>query len=179
MYYLLFFVHSRLFPPPTHFLLQMFPHFTTFSHTFRVQGCRLLRAGSALCLLSPLREMGDRSPCQMRSRGREKVLACGREKVQWEGEGVQVYFGERGTKACKQGRCGKEGRRGWMVICVLRDGRSEISVCPRLGDGRAHRAGICAGFEEGACSRPQCSQARGPTPFLRQTGLPPRFVLGA
>lgn len=55
------------------------------------------------------------------------------EKVQQQGEGswVQLYFGARGAKACKRGGRmggGSEGRRGQMVIRVLRDG-AQRDVC--------------------------------------------------
>lgn len=165
MCYLLIFVHSRLFPPPTHFLLQMFPHFTTFSHTFRVQGCRPLRAGSALHLpCSPLREMGDRSVCERRSRGREKVLACGREKVQQHGRGsgCRCILGKGEQRLVSRVDVGvKVEEVGWLYVCSRME-CSDMSVCTQLRDGRAHRAGTCVGFEEGACSKPECSQDRGP-----------------
>lgn len=134
MCYLLIFVHSRLFPPPTHFLSQMFPHFTTFSHMVLVQGCHPLRAGSALHL--PFTSAGD---------GRQAVVP-GEEQRQGEGDctcwgkgaaagrgvlGTAVPLGARGAKACKRGGRmggGSEGRRGQMVICVLRDG-AQRDVC--------------------------------------------------
>lgn len=92
-------------------------------------------------------------------------------EVQWQGEGlwVQMYFGARGAKACKQGGYmggGSEGRRVWMAICVLRDGAQQDVCVHAAGRQHGRRAGTYAKFEEGACSRPACRQARGPAPFF-------------
>lgn len=48
-----------------------------------------------------------------------------------EGFWVQLYFGARGAMACKRGGRmggGNEGRRGQMVIRMLRDG-AQRDVC--------------------------------------------------
>lgn len=132
--------------------------------------------------------MGDRLVCQGRSRGREKVIAHVGEKVQQRGEGfwVQLYLlGQEeqrlasGVDVWVEGVKAEEGR--WLYACSGM-GRSEMSACTQLGDGRACRAGTHTSFEEGACSRPECRQTRGPVPSsaqYRQAGLPPRLVPGA
>lgn len=137
MCYLLIFVHSRLFPPPTHFLSQMFPHFTTFSHPFLAQGFLPLWAGSALHLPQHFIYLCERWVTDPGVRGGAKrrylplsgERHSGRERKLW----VQVYFWAAGAKACIQGGCmggGSEGReRRWFCVCAHDGAQHNLCVC--------------------------------------------------
>lgn len=65
--------------------------------------------------------MGDRSVCERRSRGREKVLACGREKVQQHGRGsgCRCILGKGEQRLVSRVDVGVKVEE---VRCVLKDG---------------------------------------------------------